>query len=166
MIQPKGTPAPMTTVPAPNQMLRAWREAHGLTRAQMARALINTPTAWRQHHFLRCGPELIAGWETGRIRWPSAKYQAALRDLTGQEPASLGFTRPPHPPTSVRAVPPPSSPPTAGTPDAVIDLTALAAELRQRGYTTHLSVNPPRLTVDSPGLPRPSPDPLPGPEAA
>lgn len=155
-----------TAAPVPNQVLRAWREAHGLTRSQMARALINTPAAWRQHHFLRCGPELIAGWETGRVRWPSPKYLAALRDLTGQEPASLGFTPPPHPRTGVQAVLPPGPPPAAGTSAAVIDLTSLAAELRQRGYTAHLTLGPPRLTVDSPGLPRPSPDPLPGPEAA
>jgi hypothetical protein len=163
-----------TTVPVPNVVLRRWREAHGLSRSQMARALINTPTAWRQSQFLRCGPELVAGWEEGRVRWPSPKYEVALRDLTGKDPAELGFIASRRPRRAGRGVPLPSSPPAAGTAAAVADLAGLAAELSQRGYRTHLTVSPPRLTVDSPGLPRPvlatevraGSDRLPGPGAA
>lgn len=85
------TPPPITA-PAPNHKLRTWRETHGLTRAQMAEALNNTPT--RHDRILQCSPGLIARWESGSIPWPSRKYQAALHDLTGHYPASLGFTPP------------------------------------------------------------------------
>jgi transcriptional regulator with XRE-family HTH domain len=126
----------MTTSPAPNQKLRTWREDHGLSRAQMAKALTATPTAWHDH-ILCCSPGLIARWESGRIRWPSRKYQAALHDLTGQPPASLGFTPPPPTPTDMAALD---------------DLTTLAAELHQLGHTTRLTTSPPHLILHFPGV--------------
>jgi hypothetical protein len=87
---PPSSPPP-PAAPIPNKKLRAWRENRGLTRAQMAEALNNTSTAWHDH-IVRCSPELIGRWESGHIPWPSRKYQAALHDLTGRHPATLGFT--------------------------------------------------------------------------
>jgi transcriptional regulator with XRE-family HTH domain len=85
--------APESAARTPNLVLRTWREEHGFSRARMAEALNDTPTA--QHHCtLRCDPALISQWESGRIRWPSPKYQRALHDLTGQHPTNLGFTAP------------------------------------------------------------------------
>jgi hypothetical protein len=136
------TPEPS---PAPNHVLRTWRETHHLTRAQMADALNNTPTAQHGYITLRCGPTLIAKWETGHIRWPSTRYQHALHDLTGHHPTDLGFTRPGFPATAITPTPPQPSPP-----PAVSDLTALAAELTTRGYTTHLTIPDPYLTITHP----------------
>jgi transcriptional regulator with XRE-family HTH domain len=115
-----------TTGRAPNTVLRTWRETHGLSRAQMAEALNNSPTAPRDY-ILYTSPALIASWEQGRIGWPRPGHRAALHALTGQDPTTLGFIKPPGPPKRLRAKAP--------------DLTT------QRGYTTHLTASPPHLTV-------------------
>jgi transcriptional regulator with XRE-family HTH domain len=116
----------------PNTALRTWRETHGLTRAQMAHALNNTPTT-PPAYAMYASPALIASWEQGRTGWPRPGHRATLHALTGHDPTSLGFTPPPSPPKRLRAKAP--------------DLTTLAAELTQRGYTTHLATSPPHLTV-------------------
>jgi transcriptional regulator with XRE-family HTH domain len=146
----------MTTSPEPNQVLRTWRETHGLTRAQMAGALNDTPTAWHHYILLRCSPDLISKWEAGHIRWPSRKYQYALHDLTGHHPGDLGF---PGPGECAVCEQPPAVAPTRPSPapaetdlTAIDDLTTLAAELNRRGHSTHITTSPPRLTLDSPGL--------------
>jgi hypothetical protein len=41
---------------------------------------------------LACDEERIRRWESGEVRWPSPPYRRALKDLTGLEPAQLGFT--------------------------------------------------------------------------
>ncbi|MGN6172306.1 MAG: hypothetical protein ACTHPS_05070, partial [Streptosporangiaceae bacterium] len=40
---------------------------------------------------LACDDERIRRWETGEVRWPSPVYRRALSELTGLEPAELGF---------------------------------------------------------------------------
>ncbi|MGH3158274.1 MAG: hypothetical protein ACRDNF_17115 [Streptosporangiaceae bacterium] len=82
-----------TTSRAPNRVLRAWREAQGMTRARMADALTEAAAA-EGRDVLACRSSVIAAWESGRVRWPRPKYQRALHALTGQCPAALGFTAP------------------------------------------------------------------------
>jgi hypothetical protein len=41
---------------------------------------------------LACDEERIRRWESGEVRWPSPPYRRALKELTGLEPAQLGFT--------------------------------------------------------------------------
>ncbi|MGH3156273.1 MAG: helix-turn-helix domain-containing protein, partial [Streptosporangiaceae bacterium] len=91
---PPPQPGPGHPAITPNRVLRAWREEAGLTRTQMADALNDTPTAAQHGYFVWCRPEVIAQWEAGRVRCPSRKYQLALHDLTGRDPADLGFTVP------------------------------------------------------------------------
>lgn len=101
-------PPPRPTQPVtPNLILRAWREAQGMTRAQMADALNNTPAG--QFHVLNASATLIARWESGRIRCPSTRYQRALHNLTGRDPATLGFTTP-TPPTQENPASTPTPP--------------------------------------------------------
>ena len=73
----------------PNIALRNWRAQHHLSRGEMADQ-INTSQAGRADR-LACDEERIRRWETGEVRWPSPPYRRALRELTGLEPAQLGF---------------------------------------------------------------------------
>jgi transcriptional regulator with XRE-family HTH domain len=137
----------MTPLRTPNLVLRAWREAHGLTRPQMADALNDTPAG--QHGQILCHPKLIAKWESGKIRWPSARYRQALRQLTGHDLTALGFTAPAAGPLSL---------PSGGSDlKAIDDLAALAAHLHARGYTTHLAASLPRLIIGHPQAGDPQP---------
>jgi transcriptional regulator with XRE-family HTH domain len=98
---------------APNEVLRAWRIAAGLTQAQMAEAVNRTPAA-RQEHLI-CDVKQVAKWESGQTRWPRPTYRRALYDLTGQDPQSLGFT-PPH----RQPIPPMASPPASPAPPGTV----------------------------------------------
>jgi tetratricopeptide (TPR) repeat protein len=40
---------------------------------------------------LACDEERIRRWESGEVRWPSPPYRRALKELTGLDPAQLGF---------------------------------------------------------------------------
>ena len=40
---------------------------------------------------LACDEERIRRWESGEVRWPSPPYRRAPKELTGLEPAHLGF---------------------------------------------------------------------------
>lgn len=71
----------------PNIPLRNWRAQHHLSRAEMANRINQAGSADR----LTCDEERIRRWETGEVRWPSSPYRRALRELTGLEPAQLGF---------------------------------------------------------------------------
>lgn len=51
---------------------------------------------------LACDEERIRRWESAEVRWPSPPYRRALKELTGLEPAQLGFT------TSGRTAQPPA----------------------------------------------------------
>jgi transcriptional regulator with XRE-family HTH domain len=147
----------MTSLRTPNLVLRSWRETQGLTRPQMADAVNGTPAA--QDGQLVCTAKLIAKWESGEIGWPSRRYQDALYQLTGHQPAALGFTaptprrQPPSSPATPAAGPAgaPGHPLTSADLRAVDDLAALAALLHTRGYTTHLAVGLPTLIVHHPG---------------
>lgn len=120
----------MTPPRTPNLVLRAWREARGMTRPQIADALSDTPAA--QLNQLICHPKLIAKWETGEIRWPRAAYRRALRQLTGHDPTALGFTAPT--PRSRHDQPPPGRP--LGPPlQRPVALTGCAYLNRQTGET-------------------------------
>jgi transcriptional regulator with XRE-family HTH domain len=144
----------MTSPKTPNAVLRAWRETQGLTRPQMADAVNGTPAAQASH--LICTAKLIAQWENGETGWPSARYRAALRQLTGRQPDALGFTAPtPRQPSASPAAPaaPASAlgdPPTGADLRSVDDLAALAVLLNVRGYTTRLAFILPTLIVEHP----------------
>ena len=114
----------------PNPVLRTWRETHGLTRPQMADALKQTPTA--EKHLIWCHPTTIRKWETGHTHWPSPRYQAALRDLTGHTPTELGFTKP----TPTPRRPPPRCPSTGPlTQDDTTLIDNLATLTSEHGHT-------------------------------
>jgi tetratricopeptide (TPR) repeat protein len=76
----------------PNIQLRAWRDAHHLTRVEMADALNQTDTA-RQARLI-CDEKRLARWETGEVLWPHAVYRRALHELTGRDAEGLGFLPP------------------------------------------------------------------------
>jgi transcriptional regulator with XRE-family HTH domain len=141
----------MTSPRTPNAVLRAWREAQGLTRPQMADAVNGTPAAQAGH--LICTAKLIARWENGETGWPSARYRDALHQLTGRQPDALGFTAPtPYQPPApaTRPANAPGHPPTSADLRAIDDLAALAALLHARGYTTHLAFTVPTLIAGHP----------------
>jgi transcriptional regulator with XRE-family HTH domain len=73
----------------PNLQLRSWRTGHHLTREEMATRINATQTGVAER--LACDDERIRRWETGEVRWPSPVYRRALSELTGLEPAELGF---------------------------------------------------------------------------
>jgi transcriptional regulator with XRE-family HTH domain len=73
----------------PNIQLRAWRDAHHLTRVEMADALNRTDTAMQAR--LTCDEKRLARWETGEVLWPHAVYRRALHELTGRDAEDLGF---------------------------------------------------------------------------
>jgi hypothetical protein len=55
---------------------------------------------------LACDEERIRRWESGEVRWPSPPYRRALKELTGLEPAQLGFIpggHPAQPPARIEA---------------------------------------------------------------
>ena len=74
----------------PNIPLRNWRAQHCLSRAEMADRINTSPSGVADR--LACDEERIRRWESGEVRWPSPPYRRALKDLTGLEPAQLGFT--------------------------------------------------------------------------
>jgi transcriptional regulator with XRE-family HTH domain len=76
----------------PNLQLRAWRDSANMTRANMADALNQTPTAVRDG--LTCDEKRISKWESGEVMWPRPEYRRALLDLTGRDAESLGFNPP------------------------------------------------------------------------
>jgi transcriptional regulator with XRE-family HTH domain len=116
------SPPPSPTQPAtPNLMLRGWREAQGMTRAEMADVLNNTPAG--RLYVLNCTTSLIASWESGRIRCPSTRYQRALHNLTGRDPAALGFTTP-------AGQPSPASPPPGQATTHLLDQLTTQATAR------------------------------------
>jgi transcriptional regulator with XRE-family HTH domain len=73
----------------PNIALRNWRAQHHLSRGEMADQ-INASQAGIVGR-LACDEERIRRWETGEVHWPSPPYRRALQELTGLEPAQLGF---------------------------------------------------------------------------
>jgi hypothetical protein len=73
----------------PNIALRNWRAQHHLSRGEMADQ-INASQAGVAGR-LACDEERIRRWETGEVHWPSPPYRRALRELTGLDPAQLGF---------------------------------------------------------------------------
>ncbi|WP_329426314.1 hypothetical protein OG339_39445 [Streptosporangium sp. NBC_01495] len=73
----------------PNVQLRAWRNEHRLTRAELADRINATPTGIRES--LACDEERIRRWEAGEVRWPHSPYRLAITQLTGLQPEDLGF---------------------------------------------------------------------------
>jgi transcriptional regulator with XRE-family HTH domain len=73
----------------PNIQLRNWRTQRHLSRAEMADRINATPSGVADR--LPCDEERIRRWESGEVRWPSPPYRRALKELTGLEPAQLGF---------------------------------------------------------------------------
>jgi len=73
----------------PNVQLRAWRNEHRLTRAELADRINATPTGIRES--LACDEERIRRWEAGEVRWPHSPYRLAITQLTGLQPEHLGF---------------------------------------------------------------------------
>lgn len=78
------------TSTVPNIPLRNWRAQHYLSRAEMADRINASPSGVTDR--LACDEERIRRWESGEVRWPSPPYRRALKELTGLEPAQLGFT--------------------------------------------------------------------------
>ncbi|MEV0310242.1 hypothetical protein [Nonomuraea fuscirosea] len=75
----------------PNVRLRAWRNEHHLTRADMADRINATPVGIAER--LTCDEERVRRWEAGEVRWPRTPYRLALTQLTGMEPEALGFSQ-------------------------------------------------------------------------
>ncbi|MFF4624794.1 hypothetical protein [Nonomuraea jabiensis] len=73
----------------PNVQLRAWRNEHQLTRAEMADRINSTQIGISER--LTCDEERIRRWEAGEVRWPRSPYRLALTQLTGLQPEALGF---------------------------------------------------------------------------
>lgn len=73
----------------PNVQLRAWRNEHQLTRADMADRINATPAGIAER--LNCDEERIRRWEAGEVSWPHTSYRLALTQLTGLQPVDLGF---------------------------------------------------------------------------
>ena len=74
----------------PNIPLRNWRAQNCLSRSEMADRINASPAGVADR--LACDEERIRRWESGEVRWPSPPYRRALKELTGLEPAQLGFT--------------------------------------------------------------------------
>ncbi|MEV0200807.1 hypothetical protein [Nonomuraea sp. NPDC050691] len=75
----------------PNVQLRAWRNEHQLTRAEMADRINSTQIGIAER--LTCDEERIRRWEAGEVRWPRSPYRLALTQLTGLQPEALGFSQ-------------------------------------------------------------------------
>jgi hypothetical protein len=78
------------TSATPNIPLRNWRAQNCLSRSEMADRINASPSGVADR--LACDEERIRRWESGEVRWPSPPYRRALKELTGLEPAQLGFT--------------------------------------------------------------------------
>jgi transcriptional regulator with XRE-family HTH domain len=78
------------TSTVPNIPLRNWRAQNYLSRAEMADRINASPSGVADR--LACDEERIRRWESGEVRWPSPPYRRVLKELTGLEPAQLGFT--------------------------------------------------------------------------
>jgi len=87
LFHPAGTSDVTSTIP--NITLRNWRAQQHLARAEVADR-INASQAGITER-LACDEERIRRWESGEVRWPSPPYRRALKELTGLEPAQLGF---------------------------------------------------------------------------
>jgi tetratricopeptide (TPR) repeat protein len=74
----------------PNVQLRAWRNSHQLTRAEMADRINATPIGIKER--LSCDEERIRRWEAGEVSWPRTPYRLAITQLTGLAPDALGFS--------------------------------------------------------------------------
>ncbi|MEV4159809.1 hypothetical protein [Nonomuraea dietziae] len=74
----------------PNVRLRAWRNEHQLSRAEMADRINATPIGVAER--LACDEERVRRWEAGEVRWPRSPYRLALTQLTGLQPVALGFS--------------------------------------------------------------------------
>jgi transcriptional regulator with XRE-family HTH domain len=77
------------TQPIPNIPLRNWRAQRHMSRAEMADRVNGSQAGITER--LTCDEERIRRWESGEVRWPSPPYRRALKELTGLEPAQLGF---------------------------------------------------------------------------
>ncbi len=77
------------TSTVPNIALRNWRAQRHMSRAEMADRINASQTGTAER--LPCDEERIRRWESGEVRWPSPPYRRALKELTGLEPAQLGF---------------------------------------------------------------------------
>ena len=73
----------------PNIPLRNWRAQNCLSRAEMADRINGSSSGIAER--LACDEEHIRRWESGEVRWPSPPYRRALKELTGLDPAQLGF---------------------------------------------------------------------------
>jgi tetratricopeptide (TPR) repeat protein len=60
-----------------------------MSRAEMAHRINVSQTGITVR--LACDEERVRRWESGEVRWPSPPYRRALKELTGLEPAQLGF---------------------------------------------------------------------------
>lgn len=89
----------------PNIPLRNWRTQRNLSRAEMADQINASRDGIANR--LACDEERIRRWESGEVHWPSPPYRRALKELTGLEPAQLGFN-----PNGQTAQPPPRIEPT------------------------------------------------------
>ncbi|GLX95881.1 XRE family transcriptional regulator [Herbidospora sp. NBRC 101105] len=75
----------------PNVQLRAWRNEHHLTRAELAQLINQTPTGIRER--LAVDEERIRRWEAGEVSWPRTPLRLALEQATGLSPERLGFSQ-------------------------------------------------------------------------
>ena len=73
----------------PNITFRNWRAQRHLSRAELADR-INVTQAGKADRLV-CDEERVRRWESGGVRWPSPPYRCALKELTGLDPAQLGF---------------------------------------------------------------------------
>jgi len=89
-IAPAGTVR--VTDAVPNIPLRNWRAQQNLSRREMAERINRSPFGVANR--MACDEERIRRWESGEVRWPSPPYRRALAELTGLEPAQLGFIPP------------------------------------------------------------------------
>ena len=75
----------------PNITFRNWRAQQCLSRAELADRINATHAGIADR--LACDEERVRRWESGEVRWPSPPYRRALKELTGLDPAQLGFVR-------------------------------------------------------------------------
>jgi hypothetical protein len=79
----------LVTGTLPNITLRNWRAQQHLSRAEMADRINGSPAGITER--LVCDEERIRRWESGEVRCPSPPCPRALKEVTGLEPARLGF---------------------------------------------------------------------------
>jgi transcriptional regulator with XRE-family HTH domain len=73
----------------PNITFRNWRAQRCLSRGELADRINATQAGITDR--LACDEERVRRWESGEVRWPSPPYRRALKELTGLDPAQLGF---------------------------------------------------------------------------